>query len=80
VTDFGGTRRPRWRIRYGAFMLAAVAITLGFAASSALAQTPLGQVGNPNELHFPTRNKPPVSPPVPPDSPMLVQADEIKYD
>ena len=80
MTDFGGTRRPRWRMRYGALALVAGVIALGFAASSASAQTPLGQVSNPNELHFPNRTKPPVSPPVPANSPMLVQADEIKYD
>ncbi len=80
MTDFGGTRRPRWRMRYGALALVAGVIALGFAAYSASAQTPLGPVSNPNELHFPNRTKPPVSPPVPANSPMLVQADEIKYD
>src|SRR6185437_292069 len=80
VTDFGDTRRPRWRMRYGALALVVGVTALGFAASSASAQTPFGPVGNANELHFPNRTKPPVSPPVPANSPMLVQADEIKYD
>ena len=82
MTDFGDTRRPQWRIRYGALALATLAIVLGFGVSSALAQapSPLGTVVNPNELHFPYRNKPPSQPPVPANTPMLVQADEIKYD
>ncbi len=80
VTDFGATRRPGWRLRCGAFALATVAMSLGFGAPAGLAQTPFGQVGNPNELHFPLRNRPPASPPVPANSAMLVQADEIKYD
>ena len=80
MTDCGDARRPGWRLRYGALALVAGAIVLGFAASSASAQTPLGQVVNPNELHFPSRNKQPAAQAIPPNSPMLVQADEIKYD
>ena len=80
MSDFGGTRRPGWRLRCGALALAAAAIALGFVSSPASAQTPFGLVGNPNELHFPNRNRPQPSPPVPPNTPMLVQADEIKYD
>ena len=38
------------------------------------------QIAGPNEMHFPYRSKLPATPPVPPNTPMLVQADEIKYD
>ena len=38
------------------------------------------QVGNPNELTFPIRPKQNVPPPPPGDAPMLVEANEVKYD
>ena len=62
----------------------AVGILLIFAA--ALVGLCLGsppaysQVGQPNEMTFPTRPKQPQPPPPPADAPMLVQATEIKYD
>jgi LPS-assembly protein len=41
----------------------------------------LAQVGPPNEFHFPVRPAPPKAPPPPPaNTPMLVQADEVRYD
>jgi LPS-assembly protein len=48
---------------------------LGLCCSPALSQ-----VGAPNEMHFPIRPKVPTSPPIPPNTPMLVQADQMKYD
>jgi LPS-assembly protein len=38
------------------------------------------QVGPPNEFHFPVRPAQPKTPPVPANTPMLVQADEVRYD
>ena len=81
MADREGTRQLRRRQRCGvALTLAVLAVGLVGSAAAALGQTALGQVGTPNELHFPNRAKPPNAPPVPPNSPMLVQADEIKYD
>jgi LPS-assembly protein len=81
VADLEGTRQPQRRQRCSvALAIAALAVALGLSPPAALAQTPLGQVGNANELHFAYRPKPPTQPPVPPNTPMLVQADEIRYD
>jgi len=80
VADLAGTRRlrRRRRRRYGALAFAASAIGFALYCPSAFGQ--VAPVGSPNELHFPVRTKPPSSPPVPANTPMLVQADEIKYD
>jgi LPS-assembly protein len=40
----------------------------------------LAQVGPPNEFHFPVRPAQPKTPPTPANTPMLVQADEVRYD
>jgi LPS-assembly protein len=77
VADLAGTRQLRRR-RYGALAFAVIAIGFAFCCPPALSQ--VGLVGNPGALHFPFRTKPPKSPPVPPNTPMLVQADEMKYD
>ena len=80
MADLAGTRRlrRRRRRRYGALAFAASAIGFALYCPSAFGQ--VAPVGSPNELHFPVRTKPPSSPPVPANTPMLVQADEIKYD
>ncbi len=74
--DLNGTRqlrRRRWRC--GALVIAAVLAGLGLCGGSAFSQ-----VYAPNELHFPYRSKVPTTPPPPANTPMLVRADEIKYD
>jgi LPS-assembly protein len=79
VADLQGTRQlRRERRRYGALAFAIVAACIVLACAPAFSQ--VSPVGAPNEMHFPARNKPPASPPVKPNTPMLVQADEIKYD
>jgi LPS-assembly protein len=66
----------RGHVRVGATILAAL---LMLAACSLLAPAPSSaQVGS--LLHFPPRPAPPKAPTTPSDSPMLVQATEIKYD
>ncbi len=74
--DLKGTRqlrRRRWRC--GALVIAAVVASVGLCAAPAFSQ-----IAGPNEMHFPYRSKIPETPPVPPNTPMLVRADEIKYD
>ena len=73
--DLRGTRQLRRRWRCGAFLIAAVVACLGLCSAPAVSQ-----VLAPNEMHFPYRSKVPNTPPVPPNTPMLVRADEIKYD
>jgi LPS-assembly protein len=63
------------RRRYGALTFVAALTGFGLCCSAALSQ-----VAAPNEMHFPARTNIPNSPSVPPNTPMLVQADEIKYD
>ncbi|MGD0023117.1 MAG: LPS-assembly protein LptD [Xanthobacteraceae bacterium] len=79
MADLTGTRQlRRRRQRYGAVFLltfAAAVIGLGIDCLPAFSQ-----VGAPNEMRFPTRPKPPNLPPAPANAPMLVQADELKYD
>ena len=66
-------RRPR---ALAVFLVFAAAIVgLGVGGRSAFSQ-----VGNPNELTFPTRPKQNVPPRPPGDAPMLVEANEIRYD
>ena len=66
-------RRPR---ALAVFLVFAAAVAgLGVGGRSAFSQ-----VGNPNELVFPTRPKQNVPPPPPGDAPMLVEANEVKYD
>ena len=66
----------RDQARAGAAILAAL---LAFAACSFLAPEPASaQVSS--LLHFPPRQTQPKAPTQPSDSPMLVQADEMKYD
>lgn len=72
--DLRGTRQLRRR-QYSALTFVAALIGLALCCSPAFCQ-----VGSPNEMHFPARPKVPTSPPIPPNTPMLVQADEIKYD
>ena len=66
-------RRPR-----------ALAVLLVFAAAVAGlgvgGRSAFSQVGNPNELTFPIRPKQNVPPPPAGDAPMLVEANDIKYD
>lgn len=74
--DLRGTRqlrRRRWRC--GALAIAAVVASLGLWSAPAFSQ-----VAAPVELHFPARPKIPSTPPVAANTPMLVRADEIKYD
>jgi LPS-assembly protein len=75
VGDLRGTRQHRRRWRCGALLIAAVVATFGLCSAPAFSQ-----VVAPNELHFPYRSKVPNAPPLPPNTPMLVRADEIKYD
>ena len=66
----------RGQARAGAAILAAL---LAFAACSLLAPEPASaQVSS--LLHFPPRQTQPKAPTQPSDTPMLVQADEMKYD
>ena len=66
----------RSRVRVGATVLLAL---FAFAAGALLRPEPAAaQVGS--LLHFPPRPPPPAPPTTPSDSPMLVQASEIKYD
>jgi LPS-assembly protein len=74
VGDLKGTRQLRRR-RYGALTFVAALIGFGLFCSAARSQ-----VAAPNEMHFPTRTNVPNSLSVPPNTPMLVQADEINYD
>ena len=77
MADLGGNRRLwRRRRRYCALAFAVSAIIL--AGRAAYAQ--LGIVGAQNELHFPPHSKVPATPPVAANTPMLVQADQIRYD
>jgi LPS-assembly protein len=78
VADLAGTRRLRRRRRYGGLAFAAAAIMCSLYRPPAFGQT--ANVTAPNEMHFAPRPKPPSTPPVPANTPMLVQADEIKYD
>jgi len=80
VADLTGTRRTRRRrgYRYRALAFALLAIGVCVYVRPAFSQA--GMVNPPNELHFPGRNKTPNSPLPPADTPMLVQADQIKYD
>jgi LPS-assembly protein len=76
VGDLTGTRQlRRWRWRCGAVVIAAVLAIVGLWSAPAFSQ-----VVSPVELHFPNRPKIPNTPPVPPNTPMLVRSDEIKYD
>ena len=76
--QLGGRRR---RYRALAFALRAFAFSaIAFVVSGTPAFSQLSIVNAPNELHFPSRPKPPASPPVPANAPMLVQADEMRYD
>ncbi|HXD13117.1 MAG TPA: LPS-assembly protein LptD [Xanthobacteraceae bacterium] len=66
----------RGQVRAGAALVAAL---LAFGACSLLAPEPAAaQVSS--LLHFPPRQTQPKAPTQPSDSPMLVQADEMKYD
>jgi LPS-assembly protein len=79
VADLGGTRQlRRRRQRVGSVFLFGVAIAaIGLTLYSRPA---LSQVGPPNEMHFPYRPPVPKNPRPPANTPMLVQADQIKYD
>jgi LPS-assembly protein len=74
----GGGRLRRRQQRLVALALAAVAI--GFAVHSPSAFGQVAPVIVPNELHFTPHSRVVGSPPIPSNTPMLVQADEIKYD
>ncbi len=79
MADLPGTRQTRReRRRHGALACAVVAACVFLCSSQVFAQVSI--VSPPNELHFPTRTKPPSTPPVAPNTPMLVQADEMQYD
>jgi LPS-assembly protein len=76
VGDLRGTRQlRRWRWRCGALVIAAVVACLGLCGGQAFSQ-----VYAPNEMHFPYRSKVPTTSGPPANTPMLVRADEIKYD
>ncbi len=78
MTDHGGTRRLCGRRRGATVFLGALVVALlelCFCSTFALSQ-----VGPANEFHFPVRPAAPKSPPPPASAPMLVQADEVKYD
>jgi LPS-assembly protein len=77
VADLGGARRlRRRRQRYGVFLTFA-AVVVGLSACYAPA---FGQVSTESQLRFAPRPTRPKPPPVPANTPMLVQADEMKYD
>jgi LPS-assembly protein len=75
VVQLPGSLRFAWR-RYGAVLLVCAAA----ASSFAFPLPALSQVAPQVLLHFPTRPKAPKPPATSPDAPMLVQADQIKYD
>ena len=79
MADLMGTRQlRRRRQRYGAvFLLTFAAGVIGFGIGCLPA---FSQVAPPIQLRFATRPKHPNPPPAPANAPMLVQADEIKYD
>ena len=92
MVQFGGSHRPRsWRQwRHAAawcltscWVWAAAGTGLGVFNAPAYSQTPsdaLTPVAPQVLLHFPHRPPQPKPPAASPDSPMLVQADQIKYD
>ncbi len=59
-----------------------LAVLLVFAVSGlgVGGRSAFSQIGNTNELTFPVRPKQNVPPPPPVDAPMLVEANEVKYD
>ena len=79
MADLTGTRHlRRRRQRHGAvFLLTFAAAVIGLGIYSLPA---FSQVATANQLRFATRPPPPTPPPVPANAPMLVQADEMKYD
>ena len=79
MADLTGTRHlRRRRQRHGAvFLLTFAAAVIGLGIDSLPA---FSQVATANQLRFATRPPPPTPPPVPANAPMLVQADEMKYD
>ena len=57
-----------------------IAASLAVAAALCVAPLPASAQSVGNLLHFPQRPPPPKSAPIPANTPMLVQADEIRYD
>src|SRR5579862_8004592 len=69
--------RFRRRSRSAIFLLALFALALGFGLDGPPA---FCQITNQNQLHFVTRPRQEKAAPIPSNAPMLVQADQIKYD
>ena len=88
MVHLGGSRRSRawrqWRsVAARCAALAAIAIGLSVCNSPAFSQVSsdtLLPVSPQVLLHFPRRPPQPKPPVTSPDAPMLVQADQIKYD
>ena len=78
MVQLPGSRQFAWYRRRSV----AVLLLLCAAAASplAFALPALSQVAPQNLLHFPVRPKQPPPPVTASDAPMLVQADQIKYD
>ncbi len=79
MADLTGARHlRRRRQRYGAvFLLTLAAVVIGPGIDCLPA---FSQVSPANQLRFSIRPQRPNPPPLPANAPMLVQADEIKYD
>ena len=63
-----------------AFRALSIAVVAGLLALVTACLLPSSQASAQSLLHFPQRPTPTPAPAQPPDAPMLVQADEIKYD
>ena len=63
-----------------AFRALSIAVVAGLLALVTVCLLPSSQASAQSLLHFPQRPTPTPAPAQPPDAPMLVQADEIKYD
>lgn len=63
-----------------AFRALSIAVVAGLLALVTVCLLPSSQASAQSLLHFPPRPTPTPAPAQPPDAPMLVQADEIKYD
>ena len=68
------------RRAFAALRIAVAAALLAFVVGCLLSSSPASAQAVNTLMHFPQRPLPPASPAQPPDAPMLVQADEIKYD
>lgn len=83
MADRRGIRHTLRDVRRFGAVIAFAAAAMGFAYCSAPAfaqVTPLSPVGGQNMMRFEVRPRQPNPPATSPDAPMLVQANEIRYD